>query len=136
MVQECDHTCSVLPNLKQAPPPPEDGEDPEWCEMEAFCDDMKFMVELSCGHRLCLECFSEFAAVKDYIFDNIQNACTDLTKIHYDEFTKQFTMNCFAECKLPHPIDLLRLGGDKNWKKLGDKMLEYRTNLDQNRMAS
>ena len=42
-------------------------------------------------------------------------------------------MNCFAECKLPHPIDLLRLGGDKNWKRLGEKMLEYRTNLDKNR---
>ena len=62
-VQECNHACSALPNLKRAPPPPADGDDPDWCEMEAFCGDMDFMIELSCGHRLCLECFSEYAAV-------------------------------------------------------------------------
>mgnify|MGYP000144609150 FL=1 len=62
-MQECNHACSALPNLKRAPPPPADGDDPDWCEMEAFCGDMDFMIELSCGHRLCLECFSEYAAV-------------------------------------------------------------------------
>ena len=40
-----------------------DGEEAEWCEMDAFCTDMDFMVELSCGHCLCLECFAEYAAV-------------------------------------------------------------------------
>lgn len=51
----------------------------------------------------------------------------------YDDRTRLFTMNCFADCKLPHPLELLRLGGDKNWKRLGEKMLEYRTNMDKNR---
>ena len=54
--------CSALPNLKRAPEHVED-EDPEWCEMDAFCRDMDFMVELSCGHKVCLECFAEFASV-------------------------------------------------------------------------
>lgn len=42
-------------------------------------------------------------------------------------------MRCFADCTLSHPLDLLRLGGDKSWKRLGEKILEYRTNLDNNR---
>ena len=54
--------CSALPNLKRAPEHVE-NEDPEWREMDAFCRDMDFMVELSCGHKVCLECFAEFASV-------------------------------------------------------------------------
>ena len=42
-------------------------------------------------------------------------------------------MRCFANCNLSHPLDLLRLGGDKSWKRLGEKIIEYRTHLDQNR---
>ena len=61
IVTVISHICSALPNLKRAPQV--NGEDPEWCEMDAFCTDMSFMVELSCGHRLCLECFAEYAAV-------------------------------------------------------------------------
>lgn len=49
--------------MKLAPVPEDPDEEPEWCEMEAFCSDMTFMVELSCGHKLCLGCFSSYAAV-------------------------------------------------------------------------
>lgn len=51
----------------------------------------------------------------------------------YDDHTKRFSMNCFADCKLPHPLELLRLGGDRNWKRLKEKMLEFETNLSNNR---
>ena len=34
-------------------------------------------------------------------------------------------MRCFADCNIPHPLDLLRLGGSSNWKLLNEKMLEY-----------
>lgn len=131
--QECSHTCSALPNLKRAPERKDDEEDPEWCEMDAFCGDMDFMVELSCGHRVCLECFAEFASVDDHFLCLIQMGCNDIKNIIYDEHTKQFGMRCFANCNLSHPLDLLRLGGDKSWKRLGEKILEYRTNLDHNR---
>ena len=56
-----------------------------------------------------------------------------MKNIKYDEHSKQFGMRCFADCTLSHPIDLLRLGGDKSWKRLGEKLIEYRTNLDNNR---
>ena len=51
----------------------------------------------------------------------------------YDELSKSFIMRCFADCNIPHPLDLLRLGGSSNWKILNEKILEYRTHLDQNR---
>lgn len=51
----------------------------------------------------------------------------------YDDQTKRFSMNCFADCKVPHPLELLRLGGDRNWKRLKEKMLEFETNLNNNR---
>ena len=44
-------------------------------------------------------------------------------------------MNCFADCKLPHPLELLRLGGDRNWKRLKEKILEFETNLNNNRRS-
>lgn len=103
--------------------------------MDAFCGDMDFMVELSCGHKVCLECFAEFASVNVHFLCLIQMGCNDIKNIIYDEHTKQFGMRCFANCNLSHPLDLLRLGGDKSWKRLGEKILEYRTNLDQNRLC-
>ena len=56
-----------------------------------------------------------------------------MKNISYDTCTKQFGMRCFANCNMSHPLDLLRLGGDKSWKHLGEKIIEYRTHLDQNR---
>ena len=54
--------CSALPNLKRAPEHVED-EDPEWCEMDAFCGDMDFMVEVSSVREVSLECYPRFASV-------------------------------------------------------------------------
>lgn len=49
--------------------------------------------------------------------------------------TKEFVMRCFADCNIPHPLDLLRLGGSSNWNILGEKIIEYRTHLDKNRIC-